>query len=180
MFKLCGFVRFYQICRKIPDGHFFNFRILDAFFSGTDLYYSVTCIWNPSGANSQPTEEDILLKSKRQPLNGPERKALVQQFFVPVVCIIFLYISLTVLRDFRDNFNREIWDGLHFHFDSSIFTLTEIPIAIMVLVILSFMVKVKNNKKLLHIIITSFLAEFWWWDFQPICFSRDRCHLLYG
>ncbi|HAO27089.1 MAG TPA: hypothetical protein DCQ68_04140 [Chryseobacterium indologenes] len=95
----------------------------------------------------QPTEEDILLKSKRQPLNGPERKALIQQFFVPVVCIIFLYISLTVLRDFRDNFNREIWDGLHFHFDSSIFTLTEIPIAIMVLVILSFMVKVKNNKK---------------------------------
>ncbi len=95
----------------------------------------------------QPTEEDILLKSKRQPLNGPERKALIQQFFVPVVCIIFLYISLTVLRDFRDNFNREIWDGLHFHFDSSIFTLTEIPIAIMVLVILSFIVKVKNNKK---------------------------------
>lgn len=95
----------------------------------------------------KPTEEDILLKNKRQPLNGSERKALIQQFFVPIVCIIFLYISLTVLRDFRDNFNREIWDGLHFTFDSSIFTLTEIPIAVMVLVILSFMVKVKNNKK---------------------------------
>lgn len=95
----------------------------------------------------RPTEEDILLKNKRQPLNGSERKALIQQFFVPIVCIIFLYISLTVLRDFRDNFNREIWDGLHFTFDSSIFTLTEIPIAVMVLVILSFMVKVKNNKK---------------------------------
>ncbi|WP_312287039.1 DUF5690 family protein [Chryseobacterium gleum] len=95
----------------------------------------------------QPSEEDILLKNKRQPLNGKERKALIQQFFVPIVCIIFLYISLTVLRDFRDNFNREIWDGLNFTFDSSIFTLTEIPIAVMVLVILSFMVKVKNNKK---------------------------------
>ncbi|MCC3217337.1 DUF5690 family protein [Chryseobacterium sp. X308] len=95
----------------------------------------------------QPSEEDILLKNKRQPLNSKERKALIQQFFVPIVCIIFLYISLTVLRDFRDNFNREIWDGLHFGFDSSIFTLTEIPIAVMVLVILSFMVKVKNNKK---------------------------------
>ncbi|MFZ4931629.1 DUF5690 family protein [Chryseobacterium sp. Mn2064] len=95
----------------------------------------------------KPSEEDILLKNKRQPLNGSERKALIQQFFVPIVCIIFLYISLTVLRDFRDNFNREIWDGLHFTFDSSIFTLTEIPIAVMVLVILSFMVKVKNNKK---------------------------------
>lgn len=95
----------------------------------------------------QPSDEDILLKNKRQPLNGKERKALIQQFFVPIVCIIFLYISLTVLRDFRDNFNREIWDGLNFTFDSSIFTLTEIPIAVMVLVILSFMVKVKNNKK---------------------------------
>ncbi|MBO9692459.1 DUF5690 family protein [Chryseobacterium sp.] len=95
----------------------------------------------------KPSEEDILLKNKRQPLNGTERKALIQHFFVPIVCIIFLYISLTVLRDFRDNFNREIWDGLHFTFDSSIFTLTEIPIAVMVLVILSFMVKVKNNKK---------------------------------
>ncbi|WP_300691881.1 DUF5690 family protein [Chryseobacterium sp.] len=95
----------------------------------------------------RPTEEDILLKNKRQPLNGKERKALIQEFFVPIVCIIFLYVSLTVLRDFRDNFNREIWDGLHFTFDSSIFTLTEIPIAVMVLVILSFMVKVKNNKK---------------------------------
>ncbi|CAD0222429.1 hypothetical protein KYG33_14350 [Chryseobacterium sp. D764] len=95
----------------------------------------------------QPSEEDILLKNKRQPLNGRERKALIQQFFVPIMCIIFLYISLTVLRDFRDNFNREIWDGLHFTFDSSIFTLTEIPIAVMVLLIFSFMVKVKNNKK---------------------------------
>ncbi|WP_312991292.1 DUF5690 family protein [Chryseobacterium flavum] len=95
----------------------------------------------------RPSEEDILLKNKRQPLNGSERKALIQQFFVPIVCIIFLYISLTVLRDFRDNFNREIWDGLNFSFDSSIFTLTEIPIAVMVLVVLSFMVRVKNNKK---------------------------------
>ncbi|GAB0155898.1 DUF5690 family protein [Chryseobacterium sp. Alg-005] len=94
-----------------------------------------------------PSEEDIMLKNKRQPLNRPERKELIRQFFIPVVCIIVLYVSLTVLRDFRDNFSREIWDGLHFRFDSSIFTLTEIPIAVMVLLILSIMVKVKNNKK---------------------------------
>jgi len=95
----------------------------------------------------QPSEEDILSKNKRQPLNRVERKELIKQFFVPVLCIVLLYVSLTILRDFRDNFNREIWDGLHYQFDSSIFTLTEIPIAVMVLLILSFMVKVKNNKK---------------------------------
>ncbi|EJL75090.1 DUF5690 family protein [Chryseobacterium populi] len=95
----------------------------------------------------RPTEEDILLKNKRQPLHKNERKALIRQFFIPIICITFLYVSLTVLRDFRDNFNREIWDNLNIRFDSSIFTITEIPIAIMVLLVLSFMVKVKNNKK---------------------------------
>ncbi len=95
----------------------------------------------------QPTEEDILLKNKREPLNKAERKKIIQQFLVPMVCITLLYVSLTVLRDFRDNFNREIWDNLHIRFSSSIFTLTEIPIAVMVLLILGFMVKIKNNRK---------------------------------
>lgn len=95
----------------------------------------------------KPTEEDIALKNKRLPLNTIERKKIIKQFFVPMLCITFLYVSLTILRDFRDNFNREIWDNLHIKFDSSVFTLTEVPIATMVLLILSFMVKVKNNKK---------------------------------
>lgn len=95
----------------------------------------------------QPTEEDILLKNKREPLNKSERKKIIQQFLVPMVCITLLYVSLTVLRDFRDNFNREIWDNLHIRFSSSVFTLTEIPIAVMVLLILGFMVKIKNNRK---------------------------------
>lgn len=95
----------------------------------------------------QPTEEDILLKNKRQPLHKSERKKIIQQFLVPMVCITLLYVSLTVLRDFRDNFNREIWDNLHIRFSSSVFTLTEIPIAVMVLMILGFMVKIKNNRK---------------------------------
>ncbi|WP_394666066.1 DUF5690 family protein [uncultured Chryseobacterium sp.] len=95
----------------------------------------------------KPTEEDILLKNKREPLHKAERKKIIQQFLVPMVCITLLYVSLTVLRDFRDNFNREIWDNLHIRFSSSVFTLTEIPIAVMVLLILGFMVKIKNNRK---------------------------------
>ena len=95
----------------------------------------------------QPTEEDILLKNKREPLHTSERKKIIQQFLVPMVCVTLLYVSLTVLRDFRDNFNREIWDNLHIRFSSSVFTLTEIPIAVMVLLILGFIVKIKNNRK---------------------------------
>ncbi|MFP7656497.1 DUF5690 family protein [Chryseobacterium proteolyticum] len=95
----------------------------------------------------KPSAEDILLKNKRQPLDKPARRALIRRFFIPMMCITVVYISLTILRDFRDNFNREIWDALSFTTDSSVFTLTEIPIAIVVLLILSLMVRVKNNKK---------------------------------
>jgi MFS family permease len=95
----------------------------------------------------KPNEEDIILKNKRQPLNRSERRGLIRQFFYPIMSITILYISLTILRDFRDNFNREIWDSLNIKTDSSIFTLTEIPIAIVVPLLLSLMVRVRNNKK---------------------------------
>lgn len=95
----------------------------------------------------KPDAEDIALKKKREPLDKTERRKLLKQFLIPIICITFLYVSLTILRDFRDNFNREIWDSFSLKIDSSIFTLTEIPIAIMVLLFLGFMVKVKNNRK---------------------------------
>lgn len=94
-----------------------------------------------------PNEEDIALKKERKTLSREERKSLIKKFFLPLVGITVLYISLTVLRDFRDNFSREIWDEMNGKTDSSIFTLTEVPISIMVLLILGFMVKVKNNLK---------------------------------
>lgn len=94
-----------------------------------------------------PTEEDKILKKERKTLSKEERKLLIQKFFLPLVSITILYISLTILRDFRDNFSREIWDEMNGKADSTVFTLTEVPISIMVLLILGFMVKVKNNLK---------------------------------
>lgn len=94
-----------------------------------------------------PTEEDKALKKERIPLSKEERKALVKKFFIPLISITVLYISLTVLRDFRDNFSREIWDEMSGNTNSAVFTLTEVPISIMVLLILGLMVKVKNNLK---------------------------------
>lgn len=94
-----------------------------------------------------PNEEDIALKKERKTLSREERKSLIKKFFLPLAGVTVLYISLTVLRDFRDNFSREIWDEMNGKTDSSIFTLTEIPISIMVLLILGFMVKVKDNLK---------------------------------
>ncbi|CAM2947180.1 hypothetical protein SAMN05444143_11129 [Flavobacterium succinicans] len=95
----------------------------------------------------KPSKEDIAYKTKRVPLNQKERKKLILTFWVPLFCLTILYISLTILRDFRDNFTGEIWDALGFKDAVSLYTYAEIPIAFTVLLVLSFMVTIKNNTK---------------------------------
>lgn len=94
-----------------------------------------------------PTQEDKNLKSERKPLNAEGRKQFFKQFALPLVLIIIFYTVLTAVRDFRDNFARELWDSLGFKDSTSIYSLSEIPIAITVLIILAFIGTIVNNKK---------------------------------
>jgi MFS family permease len=94
-----------------------------------------------------PTEEDRKLRKERVPMNSLDRRNLVKQFFLPLVVLVIFYTALTALRDFRDNFSRELWDSIGFEGDASIYTLSEIPIAICVLLILGLFGFVKNNFK---------------------------------
>ncbi|WP_306350432.1 DUF5690 family protein [Flavobacterium sp. '19STA2R22 D10 B1'] len=94
-----------------------------------------------------PNAEDIALKTERIPMTAKDRRQLLKQFIVPIVMLVFFYTLLTAFRDFRDNFARELWDALGDHHSASIYTLTEIPIAIGVLVILGIVGMIKDNKK---------------------------------
>lgn len=94
-----------------------------------------------------PTSQDIELRSVRKPMTGKERKAFVSLFLPGIVMIVFTYVLLTVLRDFRDNFANEIWTELCFKDQASIFTETEIPVSVMVLLCMSLLILVKRNIK---------------------------------
>ncbi len=93
-----------------------------------------------------PNEEDNKLKTARKPLNGIERKELFRLYTIPLVLIVFFFTILTAIRDFRDNFAREIWEALGYN-DASIFSVSEIPIAIIVLFILGYIGSVTKNFK---------------------------------
>ncbi|MEA9414206.1 DUF5690 family protein [Flavobacterium sp. PL02] len=94
-----------------------------------------------------PTTEDLALRSKRKPLKRKERILLFNQFAFPLTIIIIFYAMLTAMREFRDNFARELWDTLGYKESISIYMYSEIPIAISVLVILGFLGSMKNNYK---------------------------------
>lgn len=94
-----------------------------------------------------PTAEDIKLREVRKPMSASDRKNVFKTFFFPIVVLVIFYTLLTALRDFRDNFSREIWDALGFQGDSSVYTVSEIPIAILVLLIIGALGVLKNNFK---------------------------------
>lgn len=103
-----------------------------------------------------PSEKDELLRTKRQPMNATERKKFVASFLPGIVLFVLAYMLLTAFRDFRDNFSADVWKTLGYGNSPSIFTKTEVPISIAVLIVMGSIMIIKDNKIALminHIII---------------------------
>jgi hypothetical protein len=103
-----------------------------------------------------PTPLDESLRTKREPMNGEERIKFTKTFLPGIILCIIAYFLLTTFRDFRDNFSAEVWKSLHYENVPSIFTSTEVPVSIVVLIIMGSLMIIRNNKRALminHIII---------------------------
>ena len=93
-----------------------------------------------------PTHQEKIDKSIRVPLNKKERNYFFAKFSFGLIAFIFIYVLLSLFRDIRDNFAAEIWNELGYGNNASIFTITEIPIAICILLLIASMIFIRNNK----------------------------------
>jgi hypothetical protein len=93
-----------------------------------------------------PNGEDEAMRTKRQPMDSKSRKEFALMFAPGLVLLIVAYMLLTAVRDFRDNFSAEIWNSLGYSGSPEIFTLTEIPISIFVLIVMGSMMFIRNNQ----------------------------------
>tara|TARA_Y100000815_G_scaffold97223_1_gene86022 strand:+ start:171 stop:1463 length:1293 start_codon:yes stop_codon:yes gene_type:complete len=96
-----------------------------------------------------PTAEDIANLTERIPMTAADRKSLVKKFMFPLLIIVLFYTFLTAFRDFRDNFARELWDSIGYQGDVSVYSTSEIIIAVVVLLIIGTIFYVKDNFKAL-------------------------------
>jgi len=94
-----------------------------------------------------PTDKDVQSRSVRKPMTATERKEFVAMFLPGILTIVTTYVLLTILRDFRDNFANELYTELGYGNNAAIFTITEIPVSLIVLLCMSLLVLVKNNFK---------------------------------
>lgn len=93
-----------------------------------------------------PTPEDEALRTKRQPMSGKERMNFVRTFGFGLILLVASYALLTIFRELRDNFSREIWNSLGYGDKPEIFTQTESIVSVIVLVSIATLMIIKNNR----------------------------------
>lgn len=103
-----------------------------------------------------PSGADELMRTVRKPMLKEERREYVKTFFPGIVTLLIIYVFLTLFRDIRDNFAADMWIEMGFPNQPEKFVATEIPTTIIVLVLISAMIYIRNNLKALmvsHVII---------------------------
>jgi hypothetical protein len=96
-----------------------------------------------------PDARDEAERTVRVPMKRADRAAFLREHGLPILLLVVGYILLTALRDFRDNFAAEIWTALGFGGDASIFSRSEIPVAVISLTGLAALMMVKDNMRAL-------------------------------
>jgi len=103
-----------------------------------------------------PSLIDEQLRTRRQPMNKEERNKFIATFLPGIILFVLAYMLMTVFRDLRDNYSAEVWKSLGLGNSPEIFTATEIPVSIIVLVVMGSLIIIKNNQTALminHLII---------------------------
>lgn len=98
-----------------------------------------------------PTPEDEQERTKRVPMLRAERWDFFKRFWPGLILLVIVYMALTAYRDLRDNYALEIFEAIGYVDDAAIFTQTEAPIALVVLIIIASLMLIKDNQKALRI-----------------------------
>ncbi len=99
-----------------------------------------------------PDADDIRERTVRLPMNKEGRQKLLRQFGAGIILITVTYLFLTVMRDIRDNFMSNMWNDLGYGKKPAIFTRTETITSIIVLIVMSMLVIIRNNFKAFQVI----------------------------
>lgn len=108
-----------------------------------------------------PDEKDVQHRSERLPMTAADRKNFLKRFGIGVIAVTITYLMLTIMRDIRDNFMGNLFSELGYGSKPVILTQTETNTSVVLLLIMSLLVFVKNNMRTLQlvhvVVITGFL-----------------------
>ena len=94
-----------------------------------------------------PNATDLANRNRRIPMKKAEKRNVLKEFSIGFWAVVLIYMMLTTIRDFRDNFSVEIWKSLNVVFDKNTFAQTEMIIGFFVLCLLISVGFIKENNK---------------------------------
>lgn len=96
-----------------------------------------------------PDAQDEAERTARSPMRQDDRSVFLREQGIPMAVLVSGYVLLTALRDFRDNFAVELWTAMGFGGAASIFSQSELPVAVIALGGLGALMLVRNNLRAL-------------------------------
>lgn len=94
-----------------------------------------------------PNRTEAALRTERRAMNASDRHGFFLAFAPGLTLITLMAMVLTAFRDVRDNFAREIWDALGFADAPEVFTLSEVPVTVAVLLALGLVVVIRSDRR---------------------------------
>lgn len=121
-----------------------------------------------------PDAADKAARMIRGPMSGKERRQLVKQFLPGLIACILIYTFATIFRDIRDNFSADMWKEMGYINQPALFSATETPITLLVLVMIGSMVAIRNSFRALMVAHVFIAAGFMVAGFSTFFFLRNQ------
>jgi hypothetical protein len=93
-----------------------------------------------------PTPQDHAARSPRFTMNQADRRSFLVRYAPGITMLVVIYLLVTILRSLRADFQPEIWKQLGGISDPTVFTQTEVWVALGVLLLNGGNVLIGNNR----------------------------------
>ncbi|MFO0879608.1 MAG: DUF5690 family protein [Gemmataceae bacterium] len=93
-----------------------------------------------------PTPLDVAHRSPRTSMTAAERNHLLRRYALGLVPLVMFYLVVTILRSIRADFAPELWQGLGSAAQPVTFTMSEMIVALGVLLVNGAAVLIYNNR----------------------------------
>lgn len=96
----------------------------------------------------KPSQADVAERVARAPMGSADRFAFVREFMAGLIFLCIAYLFLTAYRDFRDNYQVELFDGLGYAYQTNktIITRAETVVMFGVMIALALLNIIKDNR----------------------------------
>lgn len=92
-----------------------------------------------------PTAEDVAQRTIRLPMGPQQRRDFLSRFGFALIPIVIAYVMLTILRDFTEDFAKELWTETGYGNRAGVFANTSTIVSLIVLAVVGGFFLVRNN-----------------------------------